>query len=308
MKYLITIFIFCIVLFLYLHIQYHLKTSNDLEIYTIEQPSKEKLEEICDLRQPVIIDYKLENIIENTNLSTLDDNYGAFDIKIRDVTNNDNNSEIHLPFLLKEAINLFQKDNNSKYITENNTDFLDETGVIKHFKYNDSFLRPHLVSKCIYDFWSGSLNTETHLRSENNFRNFLYVTEGKVKLKLIPPKYSKYLFLENDYENYETKSKINPWNVQQEYKAEFNKVKVLDLELEKGMLIFIPAYWLYTIKYEQISSLSVFKYRTYMNTIAILPTLIMSFLQKQNIYRKNNKNVNFSKKNESNETLETKEN
>ena len=70
----LTIFIFCIVLFLYLHIQFHLKTSNDLEIYTIEEPSKEKLEEICDLRQPVIIDYKVDNIIENCNLSTLDDN------------------------------------------------------------------------------------------------------------------------------------------------------------------------------------------------------------------------------------------
>ena len=89
MRYLITIFIFSIVLFLYLHIQYHLKTSSDLEIYTIEQPSKEKLEEICDLRQPVIVDYRVDNIIESCNLSMLDDNYGAFDIKLRNVKNID---------------------------------------------------------------------------------------------------------------------------------------------------------------------------------------------------------------------------
>ena len=115
MKYLITIFIFCIVLFLYLHIQYHLKTSNDLEIYTIEQPSKEKLEEICDLRQPVIIDYNIENVIENCNISTVDDNYGAFDIQIRDVTNKDKDNQMYLPFLFKEAINLFQKDDKKVY-------------------------------------------------------------------------------------------------------------------------------------------------------------------------------------------------
>ena len=102
MKYLITIFIFCIVLFLYLHIQYHLKTSSDLEIYTIEQPSKDKLEEICDLRQPVLIDFDIDNIMENCNLSILDDNYGAFDIKLRDVKETDKNSEMHLPFLFKE--------------------------------------------------------------------------------------------------------------------------------------------------------------------------------------------------------------
>ena len=101
MKYLITIFIFCIVLFLYLHIQFHLKTSSDLEIYTIEQPSKEKLEEICDLRQPVLVDYTIDNIMENCNLSILDDNYGAFDIKLRDVKNKDNNSELHLHFFSK---------------------------------------------------------------------------------------------------------------------------------------------------------------------------------------------------------------
>ena len=57
------------------------------------------------------------------------------------------------------------------------------------------------------------------------------------------------------------------------------------------MLLFIPAYWLYSIKYETLSSISVFQYRTYMNTVAILPDLIMTFLQKQNIYRKNVKNI-----------------
>ena len=62
MNYFIAIFIFCVVLFLYLHIYYHLKTSNDLEVYTIEKPSKDKLEEICDLRQPVIFDYNYEEL------------------------------------------------------------------------------------------------------------------------------------------------------------------------------------------------------------------------------------------------------
>ena len=47
MNYLISFFIFCLVLFLYLHIYYQLKTSNDLEVFTIQNPSKDKLEEIC---------------------------------------------------------------------------------------------------------------------------------------------------------------------------------------------------------------------------------------------------------------------
>jgi hypothetical protein len=59
MKILFAFFIFCIVLFIYLHVQFHLKTSEDLEMYEVEQPSKDKLEEICDLRQPVLFDFDL---------------------------------------------------------------------------------------------------------------------------------------------------------------------------------------------------------------------------------------------------------
>ena len=39
------VLVFCVVLFLYLHVFFHLKTSDDLEIYEIDNPSKEKLEE-----------------------------------------------------------------------------------------------------------------------------------------------------------------------------------------------------------------------------------------------------------------------
>ena len=42
MKLIVAVLIFCLVLFLYIHIFYHLKTSNDLEVYEIEQPSKDK--------------------------------------------------------------------------------------------------------------------------------------------------------------------------------------------------------------------------------------------------------------------------
>ena len=36
MEILIGFFIFCLVLFIYLHVQFHLKTSNDLEMYEID--------------------------------------------------------------------------------------------------------------------------------------------------------------------------------------------------------------------------------------------------------------------------------
>ena len=285
MNYFIAIFIFCVVLFLYLHIYYHLKTSNDLEVYTIERPSKNKLEEICDLRQPVVFEFSNERLLESCNLASLDDNYGAFDIKLRDTQQKDENSELYLPFLLKEALKVFQDDKNAKYITENNGDFLEETAAIKNFRYNDSFLRPPMISKCTYDFWSGSIGAQTPLRYNLEYRTFIYLTSGKAKLKLIPPHSSRYLNIEKDYDNFEFRSVINPWDVQQHYKADFDKVKVLDLEVTPGYIIFIPAYWWYSIEYEELSSICVFKYRTYMSTLSTLPQILMSYLQKQNIKR-----------------------
>ncbi len=285
MNYFIAIFIFCVVLFLYLHIYYHLKTSNDLEVYTIEKPSKNKLEEICDLRQPVVFEFSNDRLLESCNLASLDDNYGAFDIKLRDIQNKDDNSELYLPFLFKEALNIFQNDKNSKYITENNGEFLEETAAIKNFRYNDSFLRPPMVSKCIYDLWSGSIGAQTPLRYNLEYRTFVYITSGKAKLKLIPPHSSKYLNTEKDYDNFEFRSPVNPWNIQNEYKADFDKVKVLDLDIVPGYIIFIPAYWWYSIEYEELSSICIFKYRTFMSSLSTLPQTLMSYLQKQNIKR-----------------------
>ena len=94
-----------------------------MEVYTIERPSKEKLEEICDIRQPVVFDFYNESLLNNCNLVNLDDLYGAFDINMRDISNKDENSELYLPFLLKEAINIFNDDKNEKFISEKNQDF-----------------------------------------------------------------------------------------------------------------------------------------------------------------------------------------
>jgi len=298
LKYFIAVFIFCVVLFLYLHIHYHLKTGEDLEVYTIERPSKEKLEEICDIRQPVIFDFKNDRLLESCNLGTLDDNYGAFDIQVRDVTNKDENIELYLPFLLKEAINIFRDDKYEKYISEKNQDFLKETGAVKNYSYNDAFLRPPLVSKCIYDLMTGSLGSKTPLRYELNYRNYYYVTSGKINIKLIPPHSSKYLYPVKDYDNFEFRSPIDVWNIQQEYKADFDKVKVLDVTLNKGEIIYIPAYWWYSIKYEKLSSICTFKYRTFMNVLAISPELVLTMLQGQNIKRDIVKKVDIVKKEE----------
>ena len=145
MEILIGFFIFCLVLFIYLHVQFHLKTSNDLEMYEIDQASKEKLEEICDIRQPVLFDFDNQKIMENSNKTYIANNYHAFEVKIRNVKDTNNDTELYMPLPIHAAVKLFDEDKNSLYYSENNTDFLQETGVVKTLQYNDEFLRPYMV-------------------------------------------------------------------------------------------------------------------------------------------------------------------
>ena len=99
MDYLITIMVFCLILFLYLHVFHHLKTSDDLEVYTLKSPSKDKLEEICTIRQPVLFQYSNNDIFQQFTLPSLKKNQGVFDVSVRKV-----GDDLYLPILLKEAL------------------------------------------------------------------------------------------------------------------------------------------------------------------------------------------------------------
>ena len=112
MKIFFTIFIFCLVLFIYLHVQFHNKTSSDLEIYELDQASKDKLEEICDIRQPVIFDFDNEKLVNTTNQDYILSNYKAFDVKIRNINDQNFDSEIYMPVPLHAAA---KNKNSEKY-------------------------------------------------------------------------------------------------------------------------------------------------------------------------------------------------
>ena len=209
-------------------------------------------------------------MLELCNRNSARDTYGAFEVKLRDVSQQpSDDEEMYIPLSLSSALSALGKDNESKYLVENNDDFLQETGMIKVFRYNDAFIRPYMVSNCYYDFSFASDDTKTPFRYEVNYRNYLLVTEGSVKIKLAPPKSSKYLYEEKDYENFEFRSPVNPWNVQQQYKPDFDKIKCLEVVVSKGFMIYIPAFWWYSLEYSKNTTLAGFKYRTYMNNVAI---------------------------------------
>jgi len=281
-----TFFIFCIVLFIYIHINFHLKRSDDLEVYEIEEPTKDKLEEICDLKQPILFDFIDNKIIEGTNIKYIQNNYSAFDIKIRNSKSSNYKSELYVPLPLSSSIKLFNEDNEGTYFTDNNSDFLQETGVYKNFQYNDAFLRPDMVLNFNYDIMFGSNNATTPFRYNLNYRNYFYLTSGSVKIKLAPPKSSKYLHTIYDYDNFEFRSPVNPWNPDSKYIYDFNKIKCLEIVLNTtDKILQIPPYWWYSIQFSKDACISCFKYNTYMNNLSILNHYFLNALQLQNVKR-----------------------
>ena len=290
-KIIISIFIFFLVLFTYLHILFHVKTSDDLDIYEMEQFTKNKLHEVCDVRQPVII-----NCEENKNFLFLNKdycvkNYPSFEIKIRNINDTDINTELYVPLQLQNAVKLFNEDKSSSYFSENNIDFIQETGLTKSIKTYDELFRPYMVSNCYYDIHFGSEKCSTPFRYEVNYRNYFLVTSGSVIIKLAPPKSEKYLSPIYDYENFEFKSNVNPWNVQSEFKDDFDKIKCLEVKVNAGQAIFIPAFWWHSFQFQRDTSILSLKYRTYMNNVAVSPYLAMHFLQLQNVKRNNVKKM-----------------
>lgn len=275
--------IFCVILLLYIHVQFQLSTSNDLEIYEIEHPSKDTLENLCDARQPILLECDgTADVISATNKKILTSKYPTFDVQIRE-----RDTQTSLPLRLELANKLFDKDADGMYFSEDNADFFTETGCVRHIQEIDAALRPSLTSNCRYDIMFGSVNATTPFRYELNYRNFFMVTQGSATVKMAPPKNSKYLHSVPDYEIFEFASPVNPWNLQAKYETDFDKVKCLEIHLVPGKVLFIPAYWYYSFKFAENTSITVLKYRTYANNLAISPHILMFGLQNQNIKRTN---------------------
>jgi len=208
------------------------------------------------------------------------------------------NTDLYVPLPLNTAVKLFEEDKNASFFTENNTAFLEETGLNKVFKYNDAFLRPYMVSNCYYDIIFGSPKVCTPFKYEINYRNYLLLTQGSAQIKLASPQAMKYLYPEYDYEKFEFRSNVNPWSPDPKYGKDFDKIQFIDFTLLPGKTLFIPAYWWYSVKFnDNNTSISTFKYRTYMNNIAISPYIGLNILQLQNIKRNSFKKVRSEKDN-----------
>jgi hypothetical protein len=293
----INLLILCVVLFLYIHIYNHNKTSNYLELYEMENLSKEKLEDILNYKQPLLLNNY--NLVKNINVKHLLSEYSIFNINIYNNIS-DNLCKINLQDYYNVA-------NSINYLSYNNEEFLQETAIDKLLCKNDIFFRPPNMCNKKYDIIMGEKNNNTRLKYSVNSRNLLYLSSGQIEVTLCPPKYYKNLHVKKNYETLEFYSQINIYNVESIYKNDFNKIKFLRVILNVDQVLVIPPYWFYSIKFlEKHTLVFLNTYTTYINYISLIPHLFMQLLQLGNV-KLNVKKNNYCKNNIKKEECETKE-
>lgn len=284
--------IFVIVLFSYIHIYNEYKTSEDLEIYEMDYRNNENLQETCNIKQPVI--FERTKMIELPDLLKYKQILTVKDVNDYDKSGTDYNG-VQLP--CNSLIQLIKSDKNSRYFSENNQTFIEESGLYKQVNQLDSELKPKYAIHTKYDILLGSQNTCTPFRYHTNTRKYIYIAKGgNMRIKMASWKYTKYLHEIKDYENLEFRSPVNIWDTQSKYSDDIDKIEFIEFDLNFGNVIYIPPYWWYSIKYlEEDTIIFEYNYFSIMNKIAFLGDSCKYYLQQQNIIE----NFKSTKKNES---------
>jgi hypothetical protein len=284
--------IFVIVLFSYIHIYNEYKTSEDLEIYEMDYRNNENLQETCNIKQPVI--FERTKMIELPDLLKYKQILTVKDVNDYDKSGTDYNG-VQLP--CNSLIQLIKSDKDSRYFSENNQTFIEESGLYKQIHQLDGELKPKYAIHTKYDILLGSQNTCTPFRYHTNTRKYIYIAKGgNMRIKMASWKYTKYLHEIKDYENLEFRSPVNIWDTQSKYSDDIDKIEFIEFDLNSGNVIYIPPYWWYSIKYlEEDTIIFEYNYFSIMNKIAFLGDSCKYYLQQQNIIE----NFKSTKKNES---------
>jgi len=288
MDFIYTFFIFIVIVIIYLHVVAQKKKSQDLEIYEMDYNSNAGLQDVCDLKQPVLFRFLSHNPI------TIDKclQKSSFDVNVKSSSEYFISKESIEPVALSfSSYHILTKTNEkSDYFTEGNESFIEETGLYQDYKELDDYLKPPaFIAETKYDLWLGSPLSYTPLRYHTNYRQFLYVTTGKIHVKMTPWKSYRYLDPIHDYESYEFWSPISPGWAKGE-NANLDKIKFLEFDVLAGFMLYLPPYWWYSIQYASATVsdtvIMSYTYNSVMNLVSNIPNIFRHFIQLSRTKRK----------------------
>ena len=272
--------IFLIILFVYIHIHSHFKTSSNMEIYEYSYTTNTQLQEICDLKQPVLFNFVhcVPEMFQDVSTSFFS-KFSNNEILVKDIDDYWKTPSVttieSVPLSIDSFVQLTHRDHNKQFFTENNHSFIQQH---PHIDLMTPYLQPHFTFHPTYDFITGSYNAITPLRFHKDYRFFLTVVSGSVKVKMLPHKHHKELNCVMDYENMEYWSPVNSFDPS-------NNIQFLDFEVFAGYSLYIPPYWFYSLKFsgENQQNIAITtKYNSPMNILANIGDYSKSILQKYN--------------------------
>lgn len=307
MHFIITVLIFIVIFTLYLHLISHYRKSEDLEIYEMDYIHNKGLNDICEKKQPVLFQMRdvypdfFETMIFRNKLGHTEN-----EVRVKDTDDYVTNPEDigYIEIKMQTALQLMETDTKSHYITENNATYIEDSkDLYNEFYEMDKYIKPMFVANTKYDVLSGSKGANTPMRYHTNYRQFMAVTNGKLRVKMTCWKSSKYLYPIKDYSEYEFKSRINVWNPQSKFINDYHKIRFIEFDVEPGYVLHIPPYWWWSFKYvEENTSVCGFMYNTPLNIVSNAGDWMKYYIQQFNTEKKllpTLKNSNHSSSNES---------
>lgn len=270
------LFIFIVILFIYIHVNYQYKKSQDLEIYELDYKGIENLQEVCDIRQPVVFNF--ESVIQKyppINLDVIssvekEDGNTLFLKDTNDYFKVDDSiiNPTKVPVSFHSTIQLIKTENiaSPHLFTENNHEFIEETGFDSvMIKIGNTYLKPNYTINQSFDIMTASKGVELPMRYHTYTRKYIYVSTGKITVKMAPFKNIKKL----NFDNQLLVSPMNCWKPPPEYISYINKIRFLEFDITKGNILYVPPYWIYSISYSDDNTcLLEYNYQTIMNVIA----------------------------------------
>ena len=291
LQYIYFFIIFLIIGLLYLHIKRQLYVTDNVdEINYIDyELTKYQYHELCYDKIPFVYKYNVSQDEKIFEMNLLKDKYKNYDINV-------NNEQIELgKYFTDVSSNTF----NYSYCNET---FLKDSGLYDQIYSKDIFLRPSFTCYYDYDLLISINGNENKLNnSECIFQNkfyghFIHCIDKPLHIKLVSPKFHCY-FEENDI-NIITNDNIFSNKIQKHIPL-FNdemmkthknycKIKVQNVILQPGDLLYIPSLWFYSYRPENDYNISIsYNYMTYMNSILFLQNIskIISLNLQDNIQK-----------------------
>lgn len=261
----ITIFLLCIVI--YIHIYYHLKVSDDENIFEIDYTDKVNLEEVCDLRQPFTM--KIENKL-NFNVHDLKDKFKNIlnivqkkEIKIQEEKKQEDNNET----------NEKAKTTEIKIYSEQNKGLLADKEIADSIRSFEQIIIPDFTTQNCHDIVISDGKFSLPFTSNFNHRNYLYFSEGSAIIHFISHKYTDKV---NHHLDYELMQKVSDGTLH-EIKAS-KDITIKSITVNAGEFVYIPPRWWYSIEFKSKSVVAKFQYKTAMNILAHIPLYIYSYI------------------------------